>query len=137
MGSWNIREALSPIPEEGEYVLRVESVDLHVPEDDAKFPSVLFKLKVVSPEVAENMVEQSTFRTLNPKWLKFLATDIANANIIDIDGENNLDPSDHGELVRELDRLFSGKTFRYNLVHGTYNGQKSANWTLLGPTASF
>jgi hypothetical protein len=134
---WNIRESLSPIPEEGEYVLRVESVELNVPEDSNKYPSVRFRMKVISPEVPENMVDQINFRTLNPKWLVFLARDIANANVIDIDGDNTLNPEDPAGMAEELDRVFSGKTFRYTLTHGTYNGSKSANWTLLGPTSSF
>lgn len=135
---WDIRGALNPLPEEGEYVNRVESVELHVPEDSSKHPSVLFKLKIVSPEVPDNMQEQSTFRTLNPKWLKYLGEDIANANVIGIDpADNDLDPTDEADLVRKLDAMFAGKLFRYNLVHGSYNGKPSANWTLVGPAASF
>jgi hypothetical protein len=134
---WNIRAALNPIPEEGDYVMRVESVSLHVPDDDTKYPSALFKLKIISPEVSENMVEQATFRTLNPKWIKFLADDIANSNVINIDGNNDLDPSDYGSLVRELDKLFSGKTFVYHCGHGQYNGRPSANWDLVSPTSSY
>ena len=136
---WNIKEALNPLPPEDEYVCRVESVDLHVPEDDGKFPSLMFKLKIISPEVDDSIQEQATFRTLNPKWLRFLADDIANANVLNTldSGDNSLDPSDYSDMAQKVDELFSGKTFRYNCSHGMYNGRPSANWNLVGPTASF
>lgn len=133
---WNINESLQSIPEEGEYINRVESVEVHTPEDTSKFPSLLFKIKIISPEVPDGQEDQAYFRTLNPKWLRFIAKDIANANVVDL-SNNDLDPTDYAELARQLDALFSGKLFRYTLTHGTYNGQKSANWSLEAPAASF
>lgn len=130
---FDIKKALTNNPEEGEYIMRVDSVEVHMPKDETKYPSLMFKCTIVSPEVPESQLEQTYFRTLNPAWLRFIAMDLSNSNVIDIDSPNDLDPSDVADMARKVDGLMSGKTFRYNCK---IKGDRP-DWSLEAPTASY
>jgi hypothetical protein len=131
---WSIKDEVSNVPPEGTYKMRIESIEPTVSKNSGE-AQLVFKCKIVSGDLDGK--SQTYYRPLKAKGLGFIARDLANSQVFDVDSEEAANmPDDASEVARLLDSKMTGKVFMYDLTHREYQGKKQANWELVGPAGS-
>ncbi len=129
---WSVKKAVQNVPDEGDYVLRIESVEPKIAKGNNR-PYLMFKAVIVSQDEMDGK-NANYMRSITPDSLWKLAGDVANANIVDMETAEL--PEEPDDLAKELDDLMAGKTFMFTCAHREYKGVTQADWTLVGPSSS-
>jgi hypothetical protein len=131
---WSIKNEVSNCPPDGTYKLRIDAIEPSIAKSSGG-DQLAFKCEIVSGDLEGK--KYTYYRSLQPTGLGFLARDLANSQIFDLDSEEaNAMPSNPSELARMLDNMLAGKVFMFDCVGEVYNGTKRPRWTLAGPTGS-
>jgi len=132
---WSIKDEVSNIPPEGTYLMRVEKIEGGLSKNGE--PVAKFTTTIVGGGDDLDGKKQFYSRSLQRKFLKFIAVDIANSQTIDQDSEEAVNmPDEPQAIVAALKELLENKVFQYVLTTKGEGASKQANWTLSGPQGS-
>lgn len=132
---WSIKDEVSNIPPEGSYLMRIEKIEGGLSKNGE--PVAKFQTVIVGGADDLEGKKQFYSRSLQKKYLKFIAVDLANSQTIDQDSDEATSmPDDPQSIVEALKELLENKVFRYELTTKGEGAQKQANWTLSGPNGS-
>lgn len=130
MGTWSIKDAVSNVPPEDQYVIRIDSIATQVAKSSGD-TGIVFKGKIVQGELdGQNYY---SYFSLAPQAIWNIANQL-NASQ-QFDPEESL-PDEAEELATILGDHLVNKLFLAECAHSEYQGKTRANWTILGPVSN-
>jgi hypothetical protein len=135
--TWSIKSEMSNLPPEGTYRMRVDKAEAKLSKNSGN-PTLTYTCTIVSGEYEDK--KQFISRTLDRKYLSFVARDFANSGTIDLESEEAKNISDDPQSIEALaNELLVNKVFMWELKHQESRepgGEPRANWFLSGPVGS-